>query len=213
MISRWRYAPFNGKPIDIRKDPSHDKVGLASKGPARARPTNSLWANSCTTILVAASSSIGHRLHPDDIFDVSEERCIEGTLFLRLTDGRGWVFDRNGKGSILCHRLGNVDNNTYTVPVKMVHPTSSPGFSPPTNGLTPGNRIRVMGHPEHDGKDGTVQCWLENEGKWQVRLDGTEKKTTFRTNDLMPLEAIVDEEPDDDEESDVHEGMPLMLQR
>mmetsp|Transcript_110612 Transcript_110612/g.277073 ORF Transcript_110612/g.277073 Transcript_110612/m.277073 type:complete len:879 (+) Transcript_110612:36-2672(+) len=70
----WRYNPYNGLPMGIRPAP-------------RATDDNS-----------------GEFLKLGEVFKVSEEkRGPKGMIFLKLADGRGWVFDRNPMG-FLCKR-------------------------------------------------------------------------------------------------------------
>lgn len=74
---RWRYSPADGWPIDSRAVPAID-----------ATRTN-------------------HRLEAGDHFWVAEERPStdgSGVLFLRLADGRGWLFDQKPGVGVLCVR-------------------------------------------------------------------------------------------------------------
>lgn len=74
-LVRWRYEPFNGLGMGIRKLPSID-----------------------------AEKAEGLVLNSGDCFDVDEEVHGDGITFLRLADGRGWVFDiLPGKG-VMCVR-------------------------------------------------------------------------------------------------------------
>jgi len=61
----WIYTPPEFKPIDLREEASH------------------------------AARRVGMQLQPNDLFFVNETKALdEGVTFLRLQDGRGWVFDR-----------------------------------------------------------------------------------------------------------------------
>lgn len=72
--SHWMYKPEVFAPIDTRAVPEVE-------GPR-----------------------LGHRLKPGDVFGVSEEREADGVLFLRLSDGRGWLFDRKPGFGTMCVR-------------------------------------------------------------------------------------------------------------
>merc|ERR1712066_934199 len=71
----WQYQPFNGYIMGIRPTPSH-----------------------------TAEGSDEEFLKPGEIFQVSQEkRGYKGAVYLKLADGRGWVWDRN-TGGLLCKR-------------------------------------------------------------------------------------------------------------
>jgi len=47
----------------------------------------------------------GNTLSPGDVFEVAEERRgPDGILYLKLSDGRGWVFERKPGVGVLCER-------------------------------------------------------------------------------------------------------------
>jgi len=72
----WRYMPSNGASIAIRALPAMD------------------------------SPESGNILKPGTSFRVSEERAGEdGITFLKLADGRGWVFDQKPGVGIMCRRV------------------------------------------------------------------------------------------------------------
>uniref|UniRef100_A0A7S0AFL6 Uncharacterized protein n=1 Tax=Pyrodinium bahamense TaxID=73915 RepID=A0A7S0AFL6_9DINO len=72
---RWQYCPQTAVPIDIRKEPSID-------GPR--------------TVFT---------VQPGECFLVSEEReGTNGVLYLKLADGRGWLFDRKPDAGTMCLR-------------------------------------------------------------------------------------------------------------
>jgi len=80
LLTQWIYNPDIKMPIDIRATPDLN-------GPRY--PTT---------------------LSPGEIFQVAEERASpDGIIFLRLADGRGWVFDRKPGAGNMCAR--------YTAPV------------------------------------------------------------------------------------------------
>eukprot|EP00928_Gymnodinium_smaydae_P041795 TRINITY_DN28244_c0_g1_i1.p1 TRINITY_DN28244_c0_g1~~TRINITY_DN28244_c0_g1_i1.p1 ORF type:complete len:227 (+),score=40.59 TRINITY_DN28244_c0_g1_i1:125-805(+) len=73
-VAPWKYQPVNGKAIGIRPDPDLDDSDAASE-----------------------------ELLPGDVFSVSESRRgSDGVLFLKLADGRGWVFDRKPGVGTMC---------------------------------------------------------------------------------------------------------------
>merc|ERR1719329_878004 len=70
--AKWRYAPQNGKDVNLRAGPSVN------------------------------AERTGGVLRPGNEFDVADTELGEGgVLFLKLADGRGWVFDHlPGKGEM-----------------------------------------------------------------------------------------------------------------
>ena len=48
----------------------------------------------------------GHYLRPGEVFCVAQElyRGLEGVVYLRLADGRGWAFDRLPGVGVMCER-------------------------------------------------------------------------------------------------------------
>lgn len=76
VISRWRYTPADGWPIDIR----------AAADINAARMPNQLQAG--------------------ELVDIAEERIggADGVVYLRLSDGRGWLFDQKPGTGVLCVR-------------------------------------------------------------------------------------------------------------
>ena len=70
----WRYVPRNGCPIHITSEPER------------------------------RGDFTGAVLHLNDVFEVSEERMIDGICYLRFTDGSGWIEDKTPWGNILCER-------------------------------------------------------------------------------------------------------------
>ncbi|CAK0907644.1 unnamed protein product [Prorocentrum cordatum] len=72
----WVYEPENGAPIGIRSGP--DVYG----------------------------EKTGHKLHAEETFQVEEiEVGDDGTLFLKLEDGRGWLFDKHPELGNMCRRV------------------------------------------------------------------------------------------------------------
>eukprot|EP00929_Paragymnodinium_shiwhaense_P065029 TRINITY_DN32645_c0_g1_i1.p1 TRINITY_DN32645_c0_g1~~TRINITY_DN32645_c0_g1_i1.p1 ORF type:complete len:309 (+),score=36.00 TRINITY_DN32645_c0_g1_i1:95-1021(+) len=71
---RWRCTPCNGLPIGIRAKPFID-------GPR-----------------------VGSDVEPNEIFKVSEEICQDGVIYLKLADGRGWLFNQKPGIGIMCSR-------------------------------------------------------------------------------------------------------------
>lgn len=84
-IATWVYNPDNGVGMAIRKESEVD----GERSP--------------------------HVLSPGDVFSVSEERMRDGVLFLKLSDGRGWIFDRAPDNGVMCERHG-------PAPVERVEP-------------------------------------------------------------------------------------------
>ena len=69
-------------------------VGNRKSIVVRAYATSERWANT------------QHSLAKGEQFRVCEERrANDGTVLLRLADGRGWVFDRNQLHGLLCERV------------------------------------------------------------------------------------------------------------
>eukprot|EP00449_Zooxanthella_nutricula_P009942 CAMPEP_0198513768 /NCGR_PEP_ID=MMETSP1462-20131121/16266_1 /TAXON_ID=1333877 /ORGANISM="Brandtodinium nutriculum, Strain RCC3387" /LENGTH=478 /DNA_ID=CAMNT_0044243193 /DNA_START=21 /DNA_END=1454 /DNA_ORIENTATION=- len=74
--SAWRYDAGDSQPLVIRAEPDVD--GQRTK----------------------------ETLAPGSLFDVLEERLgIDGVLYLRLSDGRGWAFDRKPGVGTMCERF------------------------------------------------------------------------------------------------------------
>ena len=72
----WRYDPPDGKCLPIRFTPTTDMM--------------------LSTIF---------ELRPGAEVEVAEERVQGGKIFLRLADGRGWVFNKNEKGVTICTKV------------------------------------------------------------------------------------------------------------
>lgn len=76
QVLLWLYNPDSGMPISIRAEPEVE--GMRTK----------------------------NLLLPGDAFRVSTEiEGADGVLYLRLSDGRGWVFDKKPDGRTMCSRL------------------------------------------------------------------------------------------------------------
>jgi len=74
----WKYSPANGLSADTRLTPEID--GMRSSYP----------------------------LHPGDLFRVVEERLgLDGVLFLRVEDNKGWMFDHKPGRGVMCIRQGS----------------------------------------------------------------------------------------------------------
>merc|ERR1719310_2686997 len=77
---RWMYKPANGLPIGIRSEPSVD-----------ATPSS-------------------HKLPPNTIFEVTETVAgKDDVLFLKLADGRGWLFDKRPCVGEMCVKATDED--------------------------------------------------------------------------------------------------------
>uniref|UniRef100_A0A7S4VI64 Uncharacterized protein n=1 Tax=Alexandrium monilatum TaxID=311494 RepID=A0A7S4VI64_9DINO len=79
----WRYEPDDGNAIGIRAGPA------------------------------VSAARTGNKLFPGEVFSVSQEQAGEdGILYLKLADGRGWVFDRKPEVGVMCirHEEGELDN-------------------------------------------------------------------------------------------------------
>merc|ERR1712224_930850 len=70
----WQYLPVNNLPLDIRCEPD-------IRGPRT-----------------------GIDLQPKEIFAVSQKVPSGDVTYLKMADGRGWVFDRTEKG-VMCKLL------------------------------------------------------------------------------------------------------------
>lgn len=94
---RWRYRPPDWVPLCVR-------------------PTASLeWDREYTEFY----------LEPGEVFDVSQHVWGDnGVLFLRLADGRGWVFDRKPYVGILCIPYDEADAAVFLCTYKLQLPCS-----------------------------------------------------------------------------------------
>lgn len=121
-ISIWKYEPEQLATIDIRSSPDINGARTAEK------------------------------LHPGDVFEVSEEiPSAAGVTFLRLADGRGWVFDTKPGFGTMCVRVAPAADEGFPqyaaapVPTPIqaaqvtahVVPTAPPSF-PGTTPMLPG---------------------------------------------------------------------------
>eukprot|EP00405_Crypthecodinium_cohnii_P048063 CAMPEP_0206568654 /NCGR_PEP_ID=MMETSP0325_2-20121206/25958_1 /ASSEMBLY_ACC=CAM_ASM_000347 /TAXON_ID=2866 /ORGANISM="Crypthecodinium cohnii, Strain Seligo" /LENGTH=227 /DNA_ID=CAMNT_0054072067 /DNA_START=178 /DNA_END=857 /DNA_ORIENTATION=- len=104
-ITTWVYKPFNDKVIDIRR---------------RA------------TLSVDKEEKAGFRMAPDEVFEVSEEVKAteegEEVLFLKLADGRGWVFDKRPRKGMMCIRQEDLHK---LPPPAAPAPALAPAQAPP----------------------------------------------------------------------------------
>lgn len=73
-LSQWRYTPYAQRSIGIRSEPT-----------------------------TTASKKTGEDVQPGDVILIDEERIADEATFLRLADGRGWLFDRLPAG-VMCVR-------------------------------------------------------------------------------------------------------------
>jgi hypothetical protein len=99
FLTQWIYSPDIKVPIDVRATPDVN-------GPR------------CPTTL-----------SPGEIFQVAEERASpDGIIFLKLADGRGWVFDRKPGAGNMCAR--------HTAPVSRQFSVAQivNGYATPTAG-------------------------------------------------------------------------------
>lgn len=77
----WRFSPADGKHVDIRAEPTIE-----------GRRTR-------------------ERLQPGELFRVATEQLgQDGILYLRLADGRGWVFEQKPGVGLLCTRYGGTSH-------------------------------------------------------------------------------------------------------
>mmetsp|Transcript_85929 Transcript_85929/g.191233 ORF Transcript_85929/g.191233 Transcript_85929/m.191233 type:complete len:1391 (-) Transcript_85929:98-4270(-) len=115
-LTSWCYKPFNGLEMDVREGPDVD-------GP-RA----------------------DYALLPGDPFRVSEELPgPDGITFLRLADGRGWVFDKKPSGGTLCVRL---DERHGGGSAERAWPAPSSGSATWAAGSPPPSPVPVLRSPE-----------------------------------------------------------------
>merc|ERR1740121_583056 len=94
-------------------------------------------------------------LSPGEVFQVAEERASpDGVIFLRLADGRGWVFDKKPGAGNMCQRLlfapaqavpPGMGSYTATSPAALpqnasyVAPVAPSGYvAPPAAAMPPG---------------------------------------------------------------------------
>eukprot|EP00439_Symbiodinium_sp_Y106_P077530 s425_g16.t1 len=93
----WRYVPEDGNHIDIRSVPS------ISGNRTRLTGQLSITTCFCTACGVDAACMFAlthERLVAGEVFRVSETfEGSDGTLYLKLADGRGWVFDSKEPGA------------------------------------------------------------------------------------------------------------------
>mmetsp|Transcript_89401 Transcript_89401/g.233153 ORF Transcript_89401/g.233153 Transcript_89401/m.233153 type:complete len:252 (+) Transcript_89401:20-775(+) len=97
----WVYKPINGKMIEVR------------------------LFKTCSN---GREDRAGHRVIPDEAFDVEEEHLAtqdgEKIVYLKLADGRGWLFDHKPGVGVMCVRQDGSDR---------LPPLS--GVSPPAGGV------------------------------------------------------------------------------
>lgn len=68
------------------------------------------WAVRIRSEPDSSSSKTKYTLQPFSIFSVSQEvQGCDGVLYLKLMDGRGWVFDRVPQVAIMCIKLPYID--------------------------------------------------------------------------------------------------------
>eukprot|EP00930_Biecheleria_cincta_P085129 TRINITY_DN7454_c1_g1_i1.p1 TRINITY_DN7454_c1_g1~~TRINITY_DN7454_c1_g1_i1.p1 ORF type:complete len:479 (-),score=55.77 TRINITY_DN7454_c1_g1_i1:789-2225(-) len=80
--SRWRFQPYDGLGIGIRAHPGID------------------------------AEQVGSTLTPGDVFDVTGEyQGLDGLLYLKIADGRGWAFDHKPNAGIMCVRVQDKDGS------------------------------------------------------------------------------------------------------
>lgn len=106
----WVYKAVNNKPIEIRDGPSVD------------------------------SGKVGHRIQMCEAFEVSEERKGEGDIiFLMLSDGRGWTFDKKPGTGTMCMRKDDFDKlpeeEKVVPPPRVEGPPKDDGGPPPVSGF------------------------------------------------------------------------------
>lgn len=102
--STWRCLPVNYRPIRIRQDPDYLAAGVALEG-------NDI-------------------IRVNEVFEVSETiHGEDGVVYLRLSDGRGWLFDRLPGVGTMC------------VPVCGAASTSPPGAR---NAASPQLKITII---------------------------------------------------------------------
>lgn len=95
-VQPWCYRPPDWVPLAIRPE-----------------PTVEYWPE----------SHPGHYLHPGTVFDVDLHRWSpSGVLFLRLADGRGWVFDKKPGVGVMCVPYSPSDAEVYLCTYKLALP-------------------------------------------------------------------------------------------
>jgi hypothetical protein len=136
----WRFYGKNGRPIAIREEPDYDAEGT------------------------------GDYLNQGDKFVVSEIQADEeGVLWLMLADDRGWLFDEDQSGQLLCKRL--VDETWEYQPEdelagREIAIRSSPDINSPDIGkyIFPGESFQV--EETVVGDDDILYLKLDQEAGW-----------------------------------------------
>lgn len=134
----WRYQPEDDKHIDIRGEPSVDGRRMA------------------------------HRLLPGEVFRVSDEtRGADGLLYLKLEDGRGWVFEAKPGPGTLCVRHRDESPGVYIIShdKAAVTPTAAIGSDDEVIArLSFGTIVNVLEVKETE--EGRVRGRIDHPGGW-----------------------------------------------
>lgn len=135
----WSCDPCNGHPLRVRSAPRLE--ALVSSAP---------------------------KLQPGELFVVSEEREIDGVIFLKLADDRGWLFDKKPGVGTMCTKVNtNVEewrcNPCTGRPLTLL---SAPKMDSKPTGkkLMPGDIFRVA--ERHLGGDGVLYMRLVSGEGW-----------------------------------------------
>jgi len=137
--SSWRYDAGDKQPLVIRSEPDVD-----------GKRTTEV-------------------LNPGTVFSVSEEKVGEdGVLYLKLADGRGWVFDRKpGVGSMCERQVSEVSYWRYDAgDGQLLVLRQAPELDAPRTkkGIKPGEVFQVA--REQEGADGVIFLKLANGSGW-----------------------------------------------
>lgn len=88
------------------------KISSAPQWMFKPPPLKSNWAIRIRSSPDRSSAKTEYSLRPFAVFSVSEEvQSSDGTLYLKLSDGRGWVFDRVPEVGTMCVRLSFADED------------------------------------------------------------------------------------------------------
>ena len=107
----------------ITLDSDYKDMSLNSKI-ATADIKISHWIASRISIRIRAIPTIDRcaitnaRIEKGEHFAVVEERHLDGILFLKLADNRGWVFETDHKQRVLCNRINPVSEQDAMTPLK-----------------------------------------------------------------------------------------------
>lgn len=174
---QWRYQPHNGRSMDIRAEPS-------SSGPRTK-----------TELLVG------------EVFGVSQTVLRDGITFLCLSDGRGWVYDKDSAGE-LCMPVADEDKLWWDpLPASIAGARMSVDFAKPKDeksqfglGHLFNTVFRAVVPPKTSSmKVGALltpagNCaWPKTGGFWERIRDG-QAQTSFKGDYIVSMHSLVGDE-------------------